>query len=152
MVFKFRPGYHSNGGDAQKTGEILAKMEENGQLTAANVVKKARPEKSPLHCYFTWDDKVAAEKFREQEARVLIASIVVTQEDGQIERRFYNIEVKDPEYKSIDTIMLSKDDSNKLLKLAFRDMKIFRNKYQRLSKELGGVLKAIDETIPESEK
>lgn len=46
-------------------------------LTPGAVVKAARPASSPLHTHFEWDDAVAGEKFRLDQARQLIRCVVI---------------------------------------------------------------------------
>jgi hypothetical protein len=46
----------------------------HGALTPAVVVAEARAEDHPLHHRFEWDDSVAAEKYRVQQAHDLIQS------------------------------------------------------------------------------
>ena len=43
-----------------------------GKVTPALVVLAARPDESPLHQYFEWDDTKAGEKYREMQARTLL--------------------------------------------------------------------------------
>jgi hypothetical protein len=82
MVFKFRESA-GLAGDPQKVGETLHKIRErNGTLTPMNVVDSARSAKSPLHRYFEWDDKKAAEEHRKGQARYLIACVVTVETDG----------------------------------------------------------------------
>ncbi len=54
-----------------------------GLLMPEAVVEAARPEDSPLHECFTWDDRIAGEAWRLQEARVLIRTVRV---DVRVER------------------------------------------------------------------
>lgn len=42
-----------------------------------DVVNAARNKNSPLHRCFVWDDSIAAEKWREQQARIIIHSVHV---------------------------------------------------------------------------
>lgn len=46
--------------------------EENGQLTPALVVETARPKDHPLHDRFEWDNRVAGEAWRREQAHELI--------------------------------------------------------------------------------
>jgi len=64
--------------------EALMKIaKRNGNLlTPAAVIAEARSEKSVLHGAFTWDDTVAAEKWRVCEAQKLIRECRVTIEEG----------------------------------------------------------------------
>jgi hypothetical protein len=52
--------------------------ETHGRLTPAIVVDEARPEDHPLHTSFEWDDSIAGEKFRLNQARDLIQSVRIT--------------------------------------------------------------------------
>ncbi len=49
-----------------------------GMLRPEDVVAHARDPKSPLHRYFTWDNREAAEQWRIEEARKLIRSVTLT--------------------------------------------------------------------------
>lgn len=55
--------------------ELRALHSRDGVLTCETVVNAARPENSPLHDYFTWDDSHAAERYRLIEAGRLIATV-----------------------------------------------------------------------------
>jgi hypothetical protein len=49
-----------------------------GVLTPEAVLDFARPDDSPLHSYFEWDDSVAGEKYRYRQAQGLITKVKVT--------------------------------------------------------------------------
>ena len=54
----------------------LAELESSGgRLTPNGVVEAARDAASPLHYHFEWDDSVAAEQHRLDQARRLITSV-----------------------------------------------------------------------------
>lgn len=74
-------------------------LKRDGTLAVNAVIEEAKSPKSPLHGYFTWDDKVAGVKWREEEARVLIRSFVAESvvDDVTI---IYPIWVRDPERDS----------------------------------------------------
>lgn len=55
--------------------ERLTKV--NGGLTADNVVDTARSTASPLHEFFEWNNTVAAQQYRLEQARHLMRSVVV---------------------------------------------------------------------------
>lgn len=63
--------------EARAALEALA-ARNNGRLTADEVIAEAKPQGSPLHSYFTWDDREAARLQRLHEARELIRSVRVT--------------------------------------------------------------------------
>ncbi len=50
---------------------------DDGSILAQDVVDAARPEGSPLHSHFTWDDSIAADAYRVEQARRLIRSYKV---------------------------------------------------------------------------
>lgn len=52
--------------------------EKGGRLDPADVVESARDLDSPMHPKFTWDDGVAAERYRLMQAGALIRRIKVT--------------------------------------------------------------------------
>jgi hypothetical protein len=52
-------------------------LELDGRLTPDEVVKAAADKESPLHNYFTWDNSQAANSWRVDQARRLIASVKV---------------------------------------------------------------------------
>lgn len=51
--------------------------EENGRLTPALVVETARPADHPLHHRFEWDDAIAGEAWRLDQAQRLIRSVKI---------------------------------------------------------------------------
>lgn len=53
----------------------------NKQLTPEGVVESSRPADAPLHRCFEWDNTRAAEEHRKEQARRLIRSIYVIQDD-----------------------------------------------------------------------
>lgn len=67
------------GDDVEKRLSALAKKA-GGLLTAEVVVEDARNPSSPLHAHFDWDNDVAAEKWRLEQARRLIRSVKITVE------------------------------------------------------------------------
>lgn len=63
----------------QRVREELQRIadQHDGRLKPEWVVDAARPEDSPLHDYFTWDDTLAAEERRKDQARPLIRSVEI---------------------------------------------------------------------------
>jgi hypothetical protein len=88
---------------AEKVGATLKQIEKkNGAIKPDIVVDHARPESSPLHEFFTWDDTAAAEKCRLDEASRLIRSIRLIKPDmptaeQPIIRAFVNVKASDDE-------------------------------------------------------
>lgn len=70
--------------DAERIGPELARLMDGGKRKLEDVVEAARPDDAPLHGYFTWDDQVAAERFRQMEAGRMVRAIKVeVRQDGQ---------------------------------------------------------------------
>ena len=131
---------------AQVAGEICEQLEQSGGLTAKRLGDVSRPKDAPLHNEFNWDNKEAAELWREQQARVLIASIVevaVESENREPIRAFFNISHTEPEYESLNVIIQNEDKYQSLLRRAVRELEAFQIKYSRLL-ELSPVFDAID--------
>lgn len=64
--------------DAQTAGEELTRIHaEHGRLTPRDVVDESRPEDAPLHPAFEWRDDIAADEFRQIQARSLIKTVEV---------------------------------------------------------------------------
>jgi hypothetical protein len=79
-----RPGSRIAVEDAQAIGEALEQVLEcTGELTPPAVVEAAEPEDHPLHGYFEWDNDKAAYAHRLQQARRLIRSVVIAEDNGE---------------------------------------------------------------------
>ncbi len=76
MIYKFAKGI-SFPADAQVVGETIASIRDanDGMVQAADLVNEARPKQAPLHNLFEWRNGVAAEKFREEQARRVIRAV-----------------------------------------------------------------------------
>lgn len=65
-------------GDANEIGRHLEELaeEKGGIITTRDIVDDAQNIKSPLHPNIEWDDKVAADRWRNWQARCLAGSLV----------------------------------------------------------------------------
>jgi len=130
MVYEWTDNRHKV--SAQVAGEICATLEEEGMLTAKNLVDVSRPEDAPLHEEFDWDNEVAGEKWREHQARNVINSIrVVKVNEGDTNgvRAFFHLKMAEPEYESIQVIVKDENKYTKLLKIAISELNHFEKKY-----------------------
>ena len=91
--FEFKEGSRVKGVSADVAGNELARIyQQEQQLKPAKVVDESRPEAAPLHPVFEWDDKVAAEMHREDQARHLIRSVrVINPYDEKQERTYVHV-------------------------------------------------------------
>ena len=142
MVYQLKPGSRIKTA-ASVVGAECERLEREGRLTAKELVKESRPKNAPLHNEFEWRDKVAGELWREHQARHIINSVVIINERKEPQRVFFNIEVKEQEYYSVDTILQSEDKRDALLKTALRELEAFQMKYAQLQ-ELCGVFEEIE--------
>lgn len=143
MSYAFRNGF-AHKVSAEVAGTVCEELEKVGKLTAEELVNVSRPEDAPLHSEFEWDDAIAGENWRKQQARCLINSLVViAPETNQEVRKFFNIVSSDRKYESLETVMQSVDKRDALLRDAMRELSAFRKKYAHLS-ELAKVFDAID--------
>lgn len=130
---------------------VMDQLSAEGRLSAMDLVEVSRPEDAPLHSEFEWNDTVAAQKWREQTGRVMIASIVVThdiQDEPKPVRAYFNIERGTHEYIPTEIIMSDEAKRDRLLEVAKRELLSFKTKYCTLT-ELAGVMNAIDELMKE---
>lgn len=130
--------------DAQTAGAELERIyNENGAIEPAVVVEQSRPKKAPLHSCFEWDDKVAADKYRESQARNIIANVVITtdHEENTYTRAFVHVE---NEYQPLYIVLESADKTAELLQSAMRELRTFEAKYNELS-QLAPVFQAIEQ-------
>lgn len=122
--------------DPQAIGEALAAVAEgrNGELVPSEVVDAARDASSPLHPHFEWDDGVAAEKYRLDQARDIIRCIRVEKIGDNVEpaRAFLSIADNGTSYRSIQEVRSSPDLQAKLLGAAERDLDAFTTRYRAL--------------------
>lgn len=81
MVFKPKRQYSWNDDyklsiDPNIVGGVLEKLEEEkGKVTADDFLDFSRPEDSPTHSIFEWDDTKAAELWRHQQSRTTINAL-----------------------------------------------------------------------------
>lgn len=130
--------------DAQKVAEEIYSI--GSSATTAQILDKARDTNTELHKCFEWDDTKAAESWRRQQARMLVCNLVIKEENRPIQtpeiRLFFKTDENDG-YKATTLIMQDKDEYQKLLANALKELTSFQRKYRSLS-ELENVFDAIE--------
>lgn len=101
------------------------------------IVDYAKNPSTELHKCFTWDNDLAAEKWRLQEARQVVCSLVIVESnsDGENDtpiRVFHKTDNEDG-YKPIQFILHDKDEYRKLLERCEYDLRNLKKKYQSIS-------------------
>lgn len=125
--------------DAQKVYEEIG----DSEISAEELLERARQDDTELHKCFEWDDAVAGEKYRLQQARQVLNSLVFipVEETEQPVRIFsYTQETK---YKPTIQMVVNIDEYQSLLAQAKRELDAFRKKYNSLT-ELHELFELID--------
>ena len=145
ITAKWKEGYgffaHA---DAQTVAEEILSI--GSDATAKQIVDKARDESTELHKCFQWDDSIAAEKYREGQAREIIRLLVIKEEEVPVDRpevRYFFKPKKDEGYKPTQVIVKKEDEYTALLAQAWAELHAFKVKYSMLN-ELREIFELID--------
>jgi len=148
MVYQWRKGARCADIDPQVAGDEINRLEKelDRNVEAADIVKVAKAKRSPLHSAFEWDDSEAARLFRDEQARDLIANIVVVYEEpGSDEpsmiRAFVHISGESG-YTNTVTAMSDVDKRQKIVEQAWKDLQIWTVKYEQY-KEFAEIVSTI---------
>lgn len=139
MVFQWRCSKWSV--DANVAGEVLSGIErEHGSVLPKEVVEVSRSEDAPLHNCFEWDDGVAAERYREEQAKDIIRNLVVIVDeitDNSLEpvRAFLSVhEIPNESRKYLSVARVFRDSSlvTQVIEQALKELESFERKYSNL--------------------
>jgi len=116
---------------APRTVEVLTEIHlRYGHLDAETVVAEARSKKSPLHQYFDWDNKVAGEKWRLEQARSLIRrAIIVVGEPEKKVRAFVHVRSANS-YKPVEDVWKSPSWAEEVEATFRRDAQAFSARWK----------------------
>lgn len=140
--------------DAQIAGETIEQITRangKGYIEAEDLLEASKPENAPLHSCFEWDNDKAAEKFRLNQSREIIANIItvtvknsneVISEPVRAFVSFNNANCKG-KFIAIESAMKNTDYREQVLKNALFELRNFKQKYNAYS-ELSKVFSAID--------
>jgi hypothetical protein len=150
VIYEWKPDarYSAN---PQVVGERLEaiRVAHGGDLHPADVVEDARADASPLHPLFQWDDNIAAEEYRKEQARHIIRHITVVFErppaKAKTVRAFVSIQrQEETAYTSVQEAMSHADLRAQVVKQAWRELQGWRQRYQDLQ-ELASIFAAMDD-------
>lgn len=145
IIAKWRKGFEEYfKADAQKVAEEIMSIGEDANTH--QILDYARNESSELHKCFEWDDSLAAEKYRNLQARKVVQMLVIKEEVIPTERpeiRFFHIAEKEKSYQPTQVIVRNKDKYKEMLEQAWRELRSFKAKYQMLT-ELQEIFDLID--------
>lgn len=121
--------------DAQKVADEISSI--GNEITPADVVSMARDPSTESHKCFEWDDTKAAEKYRLQQARIVMCNLVYTEREEQKQepiRLFYSIdEGKQQSYQPTILILQDKDKHAQLMEKCMEELRRAKAKYHSLS-------------------
>lgn len=115
-------------------------------FSPADIVEAAKNESSELHKCFEWDDSVAAEKYREHQARMVITQLVVrteTTDNTPVSVRVISSANAMNSYVPTKMLIRSEPEYADLLERAKRELRAFQQKYITVV-ELQEIFTAID--------
>ena len=125
--------------DAQKVADEIG----NDRISPAEVLEKARDVNSELHKCFEWNDSIAAEKYRLQQARGILINLVYKEKESNAEPvRTFQITSQRNVYQPTVSFLVQEDEYQNLLKRAKSELESFKKRYHTLS-ELQEVFEAI---------
>ena len=137
---------------AERYGSRIEELKAHkGYIVPEDLVQDAKPESSPLHDFFEWDDKKAASKYRKRQAGNLLrwvhVVVRVDKEEEQTARAFYPV-VTVPKhrgdgYVSLKQVLDDVDYHEKVVKEAFAKLKSWR-RIHNAYKEFEPVYDAMD--------
>lgn len=126
--------------DAQKVAEEIG----TEKITPEEVLEKARDENSELHKCFEWNDSVAAEKYRLQQAGNVIRMLYYESEKKDVEPvRLYSLTTEQRTYQPTKSFLVQEDEYQSLLKRAKAELEAFKRKYHTIT-ELEAVFEAME--------
>lgn len=119
--------------DAQTVADEINEIGE--EVTPEKVLEAARDGGTELHKCFTWDDTIAAEKYRLIEARNILRFLVREQpvDDERPPIRTFYKAAPGEGYKSTERVFMKNvDEYQALLARAMMELKAFKAKYSML--------------------
>ena len=131
-------GYYK--ADAQKVAEEIG----FGKFTPMEVLEKAKDETTELHKCFEWNDSIAAEKYRLEQAKNIIRMLVYEKETKEqaVVRYYAKTETKHV-YQPTKQFLVQEDEYQGLLRRALAELESFKNKYHTLT-ELENIFEAME--------
>ena len=131
-------GYYK--ADAQKVAEEIG----FGKFTPMEVLEKAKDETTELHKCFEWNDSIAAEKYRLEQAKNIIRMLVYEKETKEqaVVRYYAKTETKHV-YQPTKQFLVQEDEYQGLLRRALAELEAFKKKYHTLT-ELESIFEALE--------
>lgn len=117
------------------------------------IVELAKPEESPIHERFEWDDAIAADEHRRSQARHLVSHIVYSADVGGEKvdcRAFHNVISRNGTtmrgYVSDRVVWERPDFTAQVVSKAMRELKSWHDRY-RSYQQLAGTTAKVEEAL-----
>lgn len=120
--------------------QLQAIYDQRGQLTPALVVDEARDKNHPLHSRFEWNDKIAGEAWRREQAAALIRSVSIVYKETSSGparvRAFTAIKPDDAHahnYEPVEEVLADPVKRQIVLNAMNREWRVFKRRYEHLA-------------------
>lgn len=152
MVYEYSWSNYNFPVEARIVGAKCEEIERrDGSISSSSLVEEARDESSEIHALFEWDDKIAGEQWRLQQAKIVLSCLKVTVKDSDDEmprkiRAFVNTNPERSKgvYMNIEDAMSNYDTRNGVILRAKKELMAFLDKYSSI--------KELDELVIEIKK
>jgi hypothetical protein len=158
-TYRYKPNRQTPRLEAQVVGDEIERIaaKNGGVATPPAIVKESRPKEAVLHGEFEWRDKVAAEKYREHQARNVVNVLLLETEDGNGKLHhapaYVNVTVgavDDPQsrgYEGIAAVLSDEDKRRRMIDSCLRKLMRVRDEYRHLN-EFVIVWEQLDKLAP----
>ena len=129
--------------NAEKCYEEIQTIGES--VTPKQILDYARNPETELHKCFEWDDSIAAEKYRIEQARMVVRHLVIVndKESDKEPQKIRVMQRAEDAYKPVQMIVRNKTEYESLLERARAELRAIKNRYSQLV-ELEAILSLID--------
>lgn len=144
--------------DVEEAQREIERISDGGNFVPQDIVDASKAKNKKLHKSFEWDDKIGGNKYRCDQARLLVRSINVIHEredkDPVLTRAY--VSVKDPEQKRKRVYMSSSDamahqiTRDEVLSQALGGLKSMRKRWYAYN-ELADLITVLDRAVKDLE-
>lgn len=109
---------------------------DHGYLTPQLVVDEARDKSHPLHTHFEWDNKLAGEAWRREQASEMIRTVRVVQSSGKklvSTRAYHSVPANGGKPVYVEVHDLDPVQRQLLVQQMHRDWQTFKSRYEGLT-------------------
>jgi hypothetical protein len=156
MIYKAADGSRLTNEQAHRYGVCIFDItnSQGGNLTPQDIVSHAKSSTSPLHDFFEWDDTIAAQAWRLQQASYMMRSIHVVikiNERKETTRFLWNVRESPADaddkparvYVSINRVLAEEELREQVIEEALHQLTSWRARYKQYQ-EFRGVVEAIE--------